>query len=86
MEPIERTLWGELESEDEESESESEEEEEEEEAEPDENDDVTYTYGDTTIQEETIIPNGLYTPSGFDSVPSGLETPDHIELRKIHIF
>ncbi|RKP08384.1 hypothetical protein THASP1DRAFT_10235, partial [Thamnocephalis sphaerospora] len=67
--PVERTLWGELESEEEESEEESEEEasSEEEEEEAD--------------QEDTLH-EGLATPSGMTSVATGLTTPDHIELRK----
>jgi len=28
------------------------------------------------------LQEGLVTPSGLSSVPSGLETPDYIELRK----
>lgn len=75
-EPVDRTLWGELEpeeEEEEESEEESEEEEDEEE------------------QQETPAggmqtPSGMETPSGMASVVStvagGLETPDFLELRK----
>ncbi|CAG8462373.1 3895_t:CDS:10 [Racocetra fulgida] len=44
--PIERSLWGELEA------------------------------------EEGALQEGLATPSGISSVPSGLETPEYIELRK----
>jgi len=66
-EEVDRTLWGELESE---SESESEEEEEEEEEEPDKSGLLTPAEG------------GLVTPSGLTSIPTGMETPDMIELRK----
>ncbi|CAG8610724.1 9678_t:CDS:10 [Acaulospora morrowiae] len=46
VQPIERSLWGELEA------------------------------------EEEALQEGLATPSGISSVPSGLETPEYIELRK----
>ncbi|CAG8665240.1 10034_t:CDS:10, partial [Cetraspora pellucida] len=46
VQPIERSLWGELEA------------------------------------EEGALQEGLATPSGISSVPSGLETPEYIELRK----
>ncbi|KAI7900284.1 uncharacterized protein BX663DRAFT_477144 [Cokeromyces recurvatus] len=71
VEPIDKQLWGELEPEEEyeeESEEEEEEEEEEEKAETE------------TATED--ITDGLVTPSGLSSIASGLETPDHIELRK----
>ncbi|ORZ10807.1 hypothetical protein BCR42DRAFT_333185 [Absidia repens] len=71
IEPVDRTLFGELES-DEELEESEEEEEEEEEEEPKE-------------EEEEALKEGLVTPSGMASVStvaSGLETPDVIELRK----
>ncbi|KAJ3162390.1 Splicing factor 3B subunit 2 [Geranomyces michiganensis] len=65
--PIERTPWGELEEEEEEEVvEESSEGEEDEEADED----------------DTATDSGLVTPSGIASVPSGLETPDFIELRK----
>ncbi|TPX31144.1 hypothetical protein SmJEL517_g05463 [Synchytrium microbalum] len=72
--PIERALWGEMEEEEYEEEEEvaaDEEEEEEEEG----------------VKEEglatPVIEAGLVTPSGLaSSVPSGLETPEFIELRK----
>ena len=69
-EEVDRALWGELESEEEEEEvEESEEEEAEQEGAID--------------QSGLITPaEGLATPSGFSSVPAGLETPDMIELRK----
>ncbi|CAN7998882.1 unnamed protein product [Ixodes hexagonus] len=66
-EEVDRTLWGELESES--SEEEEDEDEEEEEA----------------LEDETglVTPaEGLVTPSGFSSIPAGVETPDMIELRK----
>ncbi|CAG8818041.1 16466_t:CDS:2, partial [Dentiscutata erythropus] len=44
VQPIERSLWGELEA------------------------------------EEEALQEGLATPSGISSVPSGLETPEYIEL------
>ncbi|CAB4475974.1 uncharacterized protein OCT59_018011 [Rhizophagus irregularis] len=68
VQPIERSLWGELEYEEEESE----EEEEEEEEEPVEEDPAA----------SKALQEGLVTPSGLSSVPSGLETPEYIELRK----
>ncbi|KZV92887.1 DUF382-domain-containing protein [Exidia glandulosa HHB12029] len=73
-EPVEKTMWGELEpEEEEEEEEESEEEEEAQEME------VAPTDGMQT-------PSGLETPSGMASVvstvPGGLETPDFLELRK----
>ncbi|KAJ3090670.1 Splicing factor 3B subunit 2 [Quaeritorhiza haematococci] len=67
--PVEKKLWGELE---EEEESEEEEEEEEEGGEEEEG----------REEEAPGIESGLVTPSGLTSVPSGLETPDFIELRK----
>ncbi|KAG0324666.1 hypothetical protein BG000_002114 [Podila horticola] len=64
MEPVEKSLWGELDSE--------EEEEEEEEGE-----------GAEGVEEDVdALQEGLVTPSGMQSVASGLETPDFIELRK----
>lgn len=65
---MDRTIWGELESESEEEESE-EEESEAEEAEEDQTGLVTPA-------------EGLVTPSGMASIPTGLETPEIIELRK----
>lgn len=66
-EEVDQALWGELESESEESSSEEEDEEEE--------------MGD---ESGLITPaeSGMATPSGISSVPSGMETPDMIELRK----
>lgn len=72
VEPIDSTLWGEMESEDEESEV-SEEEPEGEEEEGEEAKDA-----DDTGLVTPAIGEGLMTPS----IPSaGLETPDIIELR-----
>ncbi|KAI2807140.1 Splicing factor 3B subunit 2 [Blomia tropicalis] len=69
---IDKTRWGEIESEEEEEVEESEEEEEEEEEDADVN-----KSGLVTPAAE-----GLVTPSGISSVPTGIETPDMIELRK----
>lgn len=67
-EEVDRTIWGELESESEEEESEEEESEAEEESED---------------QTGLVTPaEGLVTPSGMASIPTGLETPEIIELRK----
>ena len=67
-EEVDRTIWGELESESEEESEEEEEEEEEEEGED---------------QTGLVTPaEGLVTPSGLASIPTGLETPEIIELRK----
>jgi len=67
---IDRGTWGELESESEEESSEEEESEDEEKANPDESGFVT------------PAESGMITPSGISTVPSGMETPDMIELRK----
>lgn len=76
---IDKSLWGELESEEEEPESEEEEENEEDQEEG----------GDATadeVQSGLQTPaEGLATPSGFSSIPAGLETPELIELRKRRI-
>ncbi|XP_030854188.1 splicing factor 3B subunit 2 isoform X1 [Strongylocentrotus purpuratus] len=69
-EEIDTTRWGELESESEESSSEEESEEEREGGEIDESGLITPADG------------GLITPSGLTSIPTGMETPDMIELRK----
>ncbi|KAI9098091.1 hypothetical protein DFS34DRAFT_98345 [Phlyctochytrium arcticum] len=66
--PIERARWGELEVEEEEEEESEQEEEDEDE--------------DEEAEEDEVPESGLVTPSGMSSVPSGLETPEHIELRK----
>ncbi|KAI8084664.1 uncharacterized protein BX664DRAFT_337516 [Halteromyces radiatus] len=72
IEPVDRTLFGQLESDEELEESEEEEEEEETKEE------------EEKLTDETLK-EGLVTPSGIASVStvaSGLETPDVIELRK----
>lgn len=68
-EDVERRPWGELESE----ESESEEEEEE-----------GPGAGEEADETGLVTPaEGLITPSGISSgIPTGVETPDSIELRK----
>lgn len=68
-EDIDRTLWGELESESSEEDEGEDEDEEEDEKPEDETGLVTPA-------------EGLVTPSGFSSIPAGMETPDMIELRK----
>ncbi|CAK8688500.1 unnamed protein product [Clavelina lepadiformis] len=65
-----RTAWGDLESESEEESSEEEESEDEEKKAPDESGFVT------------PAESGMITPSGISTVPTGMETPDMIELRK----
>ncbi|XP_002131663.2 splicing factor 3B subunit 2 [Ciona intestinalis] len=66
---IDKSAWGDLESESEEESSEEEESE-----------------GEEKIPDETgfVTPaeSGMITPSGISSVPSGMETPDMLELRK----
>lgn len=92
-EPVEREHWGELEpdvpdEEDEESEEEdeSEEEEQDEEEEPAEEEAEepapTVEGGIETPAAGLETPSGMQSLSGIQSVPEGLETPDHIELRK----
>lgn len=77
-EPIERQLWGQLEDIEDESEQENEEYEEEEEK--DDN------IGGQDVFDGIETPSGLKTPSGMvSSVPSGIETPEYIELRKQRI-
>ncbi|CEP18779.1 hypothetical protein [Parasitella parasitica] len=74
VEPVDKQLWGELDSEEEyEEEEEESEEEEEQEEEHEEQQEVA-------VSED--LADGLVTPSGMASIASGLETPDHIELRK----
>lgn len=71
-EPVEKTLWGELQEEEEESEEEEEEDEEEEE-EPEED----------NVAHGLQTPSGMETPSGMvSSVPSEFEPVDQFELRK----
>jgi splicing factor 3B subunit 2 len=74
MVPVETALWGGFEAVEEESEPEEEEEEEEEPYPGDDMAEIPPSDGFETA--------GLATPSGLSSVPAGLETPDHIELRK----
>ncbi|GAO46271.1 DUF382-domain-containing protein [Saitoella complicata NRRL Y-17804] len=75
-EPIERNLFGQLEEVEEDDEEEEEEEEEDGEEEDEEVDGASMAGGLET-------PSGIATPSGMASaVPSGLETPEFIELRK----
>ncbi|KAF9405245.1 hypothetical protein BGZ94_003674, partial [Podila epigama] len=76
LEPVEKSLWGELDPEEEEEEEEDEEEDEDEETEGDEDEVAKEEEDNDGIQQ------GLVTPSGLQSVASGLETPDFIELRK----
>lgn len=79
-EPVEKTLWGELEpdkDEDEEEEYEDEGDDEEDEEEPQEEE-----VEESTLADGLATPGGMETPSGMQSVPSGLETPDYIQLRK----
>ncbi|OBZ83058.1 Splicing factor 3B subunit 2 [Choanephora cucurbitarum] len=77
VEPVDKQLWGELDPEEEyEEESEEEEEEEEGEEEEENQQDEAPTTGTDELND------GLATPSGMQSIASGLETPDHIELRK----
>ncbi|KAJ1970858.1 hypothetical protein H4R34_005928, partial [Dimargaris verticillata] len=75
---IGRQPWGELESEEELSESESSEEESA------AGSDGEQAPGAERSQSAAAadLAEGLVTPSGLASVPSGLETPAHIELRK----
>lgn len=92
--PVERTEWGHVmsdveddsEDEDEDEEDQDQEEEEEEEIEVDEEEpeptDATGTETPSGIESVATVPGGLETPSGIESVAAGLETPDHIELRK----
>ncbi|OAD72198.1 hypothetical protein PHYBLDRAFT_11425, partial [Phycomyces blakesleeanus NRRL 1555(-)] len=75
VEPIDRKLWGELESDEEFEEEEDDEDEDEEEEGGDDN-------GTESTAQDDTIKEGLETPSGMASVASGLETPDFIELRK----
>ncbi|KAI8054355.1 hypothetical protein BDF22DRAFT_678680 [Syncephalis plumigaleata] len=81
MAPVDRTLWGELESEEEEEE-ESEEEAEEEMSDGEEGAEQYEEEGEEAEEETGGIQEGLATPSGISSVATGLTTPDHIELRK----
>ncbi|KAK6347060.1 hypothetical protein TWF696_007140 [Orbilia brochopaga] len=69
QEPIDRTIWGELQEIESEEEDEDEEESEEEE--------------DEDVGAGLQTPSGMATPSGMiSSVPSEFDAPDYIELRK----
>lgn len=69
-EPVEKTLWGELQEEEEESEDEEEEDDEEDEEEE-------------SVARGLETPGGMETPSGMVSnVPSEFEVADQFELRK----
>ncbi|KAI5855863.1 hypothetical protein BZA05DRAFT_219781 [Tricharina praecox] len=72
-EPVEKTLWGELQEEEEESEEEEDEDEEDEEEEAEEE----------SVAHGIQTPSGTETPSGMvSSVPSEFEPVDQFELRK----
>ncbi|CDS03589.1 hypothetical protein LRAMOSA00991 [Lichtheimia ramosa] len=81
VEPVDKNLWGELESE-EEFEEEEEEEEQSEEEEEEEAEAEAAQEEEQPQPTEEAMKDGLVTPSGMASVASGLETPDFIELRK----
>ena len=68
MQPIERRSWGEME--------EVEDEEQPEEPQSEEADE------EQAREEQEVDEGGLVTPSGLASVPSGIETPEIIQLRK----
>ncbi|CAG2174647.1 unnamed protein product [Oppiella nova] len=77
-EEVDRTLWGEMEDE-----SEEEEEEESEEEETEETAGAPKQAAKEVDETGFVTPaEGLITPSGLTSVPTGTETPDMIELRK----
>ncbi|KAJ1968638.1 hypothetical protein H4R35_006373 [Dimargaris xerosporica] len=78
---IERQPWGELESDEELPESESSEEESVAGLEGEEGPSATVSQPEAGAAAADLA-EGLVTPSGLASVPSGLETPAHIELRK----
>eukprot|EP01102_Stenamoeba_stenopodia_P008810 TRINITY_DN2575_c0_g1_i1.p1 TRINITY_DN2575_c0_g1~~TRINITY_DN2575_c0_g1_i1.p1 ORF type:complete len:601 (-),score=252.13 TRINITY_DN2575_c0_g1_i1:78-1880(-) len=69
-EPVDRSKFGELEEEEDESESEAEEEEEAEEE------------GEGEGEGQTEEPTSEDIKSGISSIPSGLETPETLDLRK----
>ncbi|KAJ9067442.1 hypothetical protein DSO57_1039069 [Entomophthora muscae] len=71
VEPVDRTLWGDLVSDEEVVEEEEEEEEDDDEEDEDE-----------PVETVVDMKEGMATPSGLVSVASGLETPQEIELRK----
>ncbi|KAG2174197.1 hypothetical protein INT43_004218, partial [Umbelopsis isabellina] len=78
VQPMDKKLWGELDSD---IEEEEEDEEEEEEGEEEETEQAEGEAGEEQTNEDALA-EGLVTPSGMASVASGLETPDFIELRK----
>ena len=81
---IDKSLWGELEVEEEEEEEEEEDAEETEEVDDENGSRVALEFENGRVLETGLMtPGGLATPSGIaSSVFNGLETPDHIELRK----
>lgn len=82
-EEVDRTRWGELEEESEEEESEEEEEEAAENKEGQEEGAAPEGRRENWSEAEPIA--GMATPSGFSSLPPGIETPGMIELRKRRI-
>ncbi|KAJ1652388.1 hypothetical protein IWQ61_007262 [Dispira simplex] len=81
--PIERELWGEFESEESASEEESEAESMESEIESMAEEEAEETELEGRVEPITELGDGgISTVGGLRSVPAGLETPDHIELRK----
>lgn len=81
QDPPQRERWGEIEpTPDDEMESDSSDEDEDaDEEQPVENEDEDEP---TVVMQPDEPSSGLETPSGIQSVPEGLETPAHIELRK----
>ncbi|EMR08081.1 hypothetical protein PNEG_03521 [Pneumocystis murina B123] len=76
-EPVERQLWGQLEDIEEESEQEEDEEDD---------DEKDISMNNQEMFDGIETPLGVETPSGMvSSVPSGIETPEYIELRKQRI-
>ncbi|KAJ1961672.1 hypothetical protein IWQ62_003786 [Dispira parvispora] len=81
--PIERELWGEFESEESASEEESEAESMESEIESAAEEAEAEVEAEEHIEPITELGDGgVSTVGGLQSVPAGLETPSHIELRK----
>ena len=77
------TSWGDLDSEAEETSDEEEEEEEQPELPPEEPPEEPETEEETASIDESTVTGTLSVASGFaSSLPSGLETPDAIDLRK----
>ncbi|KAK9471812.1 uncharacterized protein V1510DRAFT_419071 [Dipodascopsis tothii] len=76
-ENIDKSLWGEM----------QEEEYEDDEEEDDEDERVVGLDDLPEDERPAVYESGMATPSGLSSaVPSGIETPDHIELRKQRAF